>query len=192
MDGLLIEVLGLRGCGRRQVPTCACRINLQLHSRPLSPTLTVAVAVDPFLFATSCSHIHLVLSPFYRSFLALLSRIGFSFPSQSFAPITIHPSYSLPLCPSPSPPLPIFSKHKPSSILPLSHFRSRISLAFLLIKIPFLLTSLSLSVLPQYTFIIFVRGARNYIIVPLMILAHLFRTKKPIDSYNSLDRKSVV
>lgn len=122
-----------------------------------------------------------------RSFLALLSRIGFSFPSQSFAPITI-PPYSLPLCPSPfPPPLPIFSKHKPSSILPLSHFRSRISLslAFLLIKIPFLLTSLSLSVLPQYTFIIFARSARNYIIVPLMILAHLFRTKKPIDSYNS-------
>lgn len=31
--------LGLRGCGprSRQVPTCACRINLQLHSRPLSP-----------------------------------------------------------------------------------------------------------------------------------------------------------
>lgn len=184
MDGLLIEVLGLRGCGRRQVPTCACRINLQLHSRPLSPTLTVAVAVDPFLFATSCSHIHLVLSPFYAPFLPSSHVSAFL----SLRNPSLRLLYLLTLCLSVPHPSPLLSLFFPSTSHPPSfHFLISVrgSLAFLLIKIPFLLTSLSLSVLPQYTFIIFARSARNYIIVPLMILAHLCRTKKPIDSYNS-------
>lgn len=72
MDGLLIELLGLRGCGRRQVPTCACRINLQLHSRPLTFTLTVAVAL--FLFATFLPSCPFTAS---RSFPAFFSRIPF-------------------------------------------------------------------------------------------------------------------
>lgn len=79
MDGLLIEVLGLRGCGRRQVPTCACRINLQLHSRPLSFTLTVVVAL--FLFATSLPSRPFTAS---RSFPALLSRVPLFFPFAIF------------------------------------------------------------------------------------------------------------
>lgn len=72
VDGLLIEVLGLRGCGRRQVPTCACRINLQLHSRPLSPVLA-STSSSPSSSLVSFYFSPTALSSFHRHPLLLRS-----------------------------------------------------------------------------------------------------------------------
>lgn len=144
MDGLLIEVLGLRGCGRRQVPTCACRINLQLHSRPLSFTLTVVVAL--FLFATFLPSRPFTASP---SSSALLSHVPLSFfPSQPFAPIIILPfvsfSRALSFCLVIPSFFPFFLK-KLFIVFLFSHFHSHFSrfkfFHFLLSKIYFFLIS---------------------------------------------------
>lgn len=68
----MIEVLGLRGCGRRQVPTCACRINLQLHSRPLSPVLA-STSSSPSSSLVSFYFSPTALSSFHRHPLLLRS-----------------------------------------------------------------------------------------------------------------------
>lgn len=68
----MIEVLGLRGCGRRQVPTCACRINLQLHSRPLSPVLA-STSSSPSSSLVSFYLSPTALSSFHRHPLLLRS-----------------------------------------------------------------------------------------------------------------------
>lgn len=128
----MIEVLGLRGCGRRQVPTCACRINLQLHSRPLSFTLTVVVTL--FLFATFLFSHPFTASP---SFPVLLSRVPLFFPSQPFVRIIILPFVSR----SRSPFLSVFVRNSffffSSKILfiffPLFSFHSRFQISYLLL-----------------------------------------------------------
>lgn len=98
---LLIQVLGLRGCGRRQVLTCACRINLQLHSRPLSPTPSSSSrsSLQPSL------HDPLVLSPFHAPFLpssfaTLLDYILFClFSLSEILPLSFLPPLSTNYCP---------------------------------------------------------------------------------------------
>lgn len=84
MDGLLIEVLGLRGCGCRQVPTCACRINLQLRSRALS--LAFIVVACFFLLSS-----HNSLSSFHRYTPFLLPFLS----PPLFSPTHMSPLFSL-------------------------------------------------------------------------------------------------
>lgn len=133
-------------------------------SRLPSPSSSTRSFLRP-LAPTSISSFH----RFARSFLALLSRIVFSFPSQPFAPITIHLSHSL--CPSPPP---LFSFQARAVLHPSTFSLPFADPAFLLIKIPFLLTSLFVGSSSIYS--LFLYGVpRNYIIVAL---AHLFRTKK--------------
>lgn len=184
MDGLLIEVLGLRGCGRRQVPTCACRINLQLHSRPLSFTLTVVVAL--FLFATFLPSRPFTTSP---SFPALLSRVPPLFfflrnPSlrSLFYLLSLSLSLALPFFLLVTPFFPLFLKTL-FTFFSLLLFALSIS-AFIIEKLSFLLISycrfsrhvLSLSLQ------IYIRRDSNYIITAA---AHLFQTKKSFDLYSS-------
>lgn len=160
MDGLLIEVLGLRGCGRRQVPTCACRINLQLHSRPLSFTLTVVVAL--FLFATFLPSRPFTASP---SLSALLSHVPLFFSHRNpslrslfyllFLSLSLSRALSVFVIPSF---FPFFLKTLFIVFL-FSHFHSHFSrfqfFHFLLSKIVSFLDFLS-SVFSARTFIIFI------------------------------------
>lgn len=92
VDGLLIEVLELRGCSRRQVPT-----NMRMPHQPtatLSPSLLFTVAL--FLFATFLPQpSRPFLSP--RSFFRPLLTYAFPFSLllQPFAP-----DYRSPVCPA--------------------------------------------------------------------------------------------
>lgn len=128
----MIEVLGLRGCGRRQVPTCACRINLQLHSRPLSPALASTssspTSLIPFYFSPA------TLSSFHRYTPSLdsfpsSSRVRFPFPTL----VTLDSDYYISFfCFSYLPLrfalISYFShKHWISPSLPRSHSRSSLS-----------------------------------------------------------------
>lgn len=141
VDGLLIEVLGLRGCGRRQVPTCACRINLQLHSRPLSPVLA-STSSSPSSSLVSFYFSPTALSSFHRHPLLLRSFPRPPLPLPVLT--TLDSDYYISFCLSYSSHLALhfvlslfsyFShKHRISLRLPLSHFRSS-SLVSILIEI---------------------------------------------------------
>lgn len=142
-------------------------------SRLPSPSSSTRSFLRP-LAPTSISSFH----RFARSFLALLSRIVFSFPSQPFAPITIHLSHSL--CPSPPP---LFSFQARAVLHPSTFSLPFADPAFLLIKIPFLLTSLFVGSSSIY-FHYFYTGC--LVIILLLHWRIYFEQKKPIDSYNSL------
>lgn len=173
MDGLLIGVLGLRGCGRRQVPTCACRINLQLRSRPLSFTLTVVALPYSFLQPSY----PLVLSPPHLPFSpSSLSRVPLFSPLRNPSLRSLFCLLSLSL---------FVVLFFPQNIIYLlfvsSYFHSRFRLLYLLLSKIFSPDFLSL-VFSARTSIIFIDiydGDSNYPI--LAAVAHLVRTKKSFD-----------
>lgn len=120
VDGLLIEVLELRGCSRRQVPT-----NMRMPHQPtatLSPSLLSTVVVAVCSFLQPSSHNLLVLS--FRRFPLLLSpsshtRVPFLSFLQPFAP-----DYRSPVCPADCSVLPPFLFFLLISFSPFfSHFR---------------------------------------------------------------------
>lgn len=195
MDGLLIEVLGLRGCGRRQVPTCACRINLQLHSRPLSPVLastssSPSSSLVSFYFsptALSSFHRHpLLLRSFPRLPLLLPVLTTLVTPITTFLsvfltlPISLYTSFSLSL-------FSYFShKHRISLRLPLSHFRSS-SLVSILIEIapsPRVVGLAPRDGLLLSSYVIW--RDRNYIHRRDSLHAFIPEERKSIDSHRSL------
>lgn len=186
VDGLLIEVLELRGCSRRQVPTCACRINLQLHSRPLSYPPSSSLCV-PF-----CN-----LPPPSRPFLSPLSAPSFALFSHtrslSLPFVTLCPRLPLSrlsrclFCPFP---FSFFSLNFFLSVFfsfpsPLSRFPWWVFLTCILLRVFLLSLSLFLANF-YYTLSIYStingRMRKNYVIVRCHVYSRTKKSNRPISS----------